>query len=396
MRNRWARLGGAAAAAVVLLAASGCGAGELPPRTGAAQSWRQLAASPLSPRVGHSAVWTGGDLLIWGGGPFGVRPLADGAAYDPAADRWRRLPPAPLAGRSGHAAVWTGTEMLVWGGARPASGGRSEVVLADGAAYRPATRTWRPIAPAPVAGDTAVWSGSELLAFGRGGGSRPNGAGPRPGETQPRLEGAAWDPRTGRWRRLPASPLPAGDQVEVVLAGGVVAAFTYLDHERACHGGLYDVAAGAWRALGACPLLPIMYPQPIWTGAQLVLLTSGPEWFDGGDNEWGERVYTNGIYDPASGTWRRPAARPAILQPGAGVRFVWTGREVLLWGLGGGVAYDPVADRWRRMADAPFTREFASSTWTGSELLIWGGATGDDCVDGCPRADGLAFRPGLG
>jgi hypothetical protein len=374
-------------AAVVLLAASGCGPGEQPPRTGATQSWRRLAPSPLAARVGHSAAWTGAELLIWGGGPFGSRPLADGAAYDPATDRWRRLPPAPLAGRSGHAAVWTGTDMLVWGGRRPAPGGRSETALADGAAYRPATGGWRPIAPAPVTGNRAVWSGRELLAFGharRGGGTRP------------RLEGAAWDPRSGTWWRLPASPLPAGDEVEVVLAGGDVAAFTYLDGERACHGGLYDLATGSWRTLGACPLLPIMYPQPFWTGAELVLLTSGPEWFDGGDNEWGERVYTNGTYDPASDGWRRPAARPPSLQPGYGVRFVWTGREVLLWGLGGGIAYDPAADRWRRMADAPFTREFASSAWTGSELLIWGGATGEDCVDGCPRADGLAYRPGTG
>jgi hypothetical protein len=306
MRGRWARLGGLAAAALVLLATPGCGPGEQPPRAGGTQSWRRLAASPLAARVGHSAVWTGGELLIWGGGPFGVPPRADGAAYDPVADRWRRLPPAPLAGRSRHAAVWTGTEMLVWGGTRPAPGGRPETPLADGAAYRPATGSWRPVAPAPVAGATAVWSGRELLAFGRAGGGGS------------RLEGAAWDPRTGRWRRLAPSPLPAGDQVEVVRAGGVVAAFTYLDNERACHGGLYDLAAGSWRTLGACPLLPIMYPQPLWTGAEVVLLTSGPEWFDGGDNQWGERIYTNGIYDPASGGWRRPAARPASLQPGYG------------------------------------------------------------------------------
>ena len=69
---------------------------------------------------------------------------------------------------------------------------------------------------------------------------------------------------------------------------------------------------------------------------------------------------------------------------------------MLLWGLGGGIAYDPSADRWRRMAEAPFTREFATATWTGTELLVWGGATGEDCVDGCPRADGLAYRPGPG
>jgi Galactose oxidase, central domain len=370
-----------AVVAVALLAASGCGAGGS--RPGAAKSWRQLAAAPLSPRVGHSAVWTDGELLIWGGGPPSGRPKADGAAYDPAADRWRRLPPAPLTGRSWHAAVWTGTEMLVWGGTRPARGGRSEVALADGAAYRPATRTWRPIPRAPLAGDTAVWSGTELLAFGRA-----------EGGSEPRLGGAAWDPRAGGWRRLATSPLPAGDEFSVVLAGGTLAAFTYVDSERACHGGLYDLAAGTWRTLRACPLLPIMYPQPIWTGSRIVLLTWGSEWFDGGEvDPWPERVYTNGIYDPASDTWTRPAARPPWLQPGYGGRFVWTGREVLLWGLGGGVAYDPSADRWRRMAEAPFTREFASYAWTGSELLVWGGTTGQDCVDGCPRADGLAYQP---
>lgn len=386
MLRRRGRLGMAAVVAVLSLAASACGAGDGRSRPRAGEGWRQFAEAPLSPRIGHSAVWTGSELLIWGGGPPGGRPKADGAAYAPAADRWRRLPPAPLASRSGHAAVWTGSEMLVWGGARPARAGRSEVVLADGAAYRPATRTWRPIPAAPLAGDTAVWTGTELLVFGRG------GAG-----VTPRLGGAAYDPRGGRWRRLATSPLPAGNELEVVLAGGTLAAFTYLDSERACHGGLYDLAAGTWRSLGACPLLPIMYPKPIWTGSRIVLLTWGPEWFDGGEvNPWPERVYTNGIYDPATDSWSRPADRPDNLQPGYGGRFVWTGREVLLWGLSGGVAYDPAADRWRRMADAPFTREFASYAWTGTELLIWGGATGQDCADGCPRADGLAYRPGLG
>ena len=368
---------------MVLLAASACGAGGDSSRPGVAEGWRELAAGPLSPRVGHSAVWTGGELLIWGGGPPGGHPKADGAAYDPAGDRWRRLPPAPLTGRSGHAAVWTGTEMLVWGGIRPGRGGRSELALADGAAYRPSTRSWRPLASAPLAGDTALWTGTELLVFG------PVGAG-----SAPRLGGAAYNPRADSWRRLAASPLPAGNEFSVMLAGGTLAAFTYLDSERSCHGGLYDLAAGTRRTLGACPLLPIMHPQPIWTGSRIVLLTWGSEWFDGGQvNSWPERVYTNGIYDPAGDSWKRPAARPANLQPGYGGRFVWTGREVLLWGLGGGVAYDPSADTWRPLPKAPFTRDFAAYAWTGTELLVWGGTTGQDCDDGCPRADGLAYRP---
>ena len=383
MRRQHRRLGAVLAFALVLLGASACGNGDTRPRPGAAESWRRLATSPLSPRIGHSAVWTGTEMVIWGGRVPGGGPKADGAAYDPARDRWRRLPPPPVAGRFGHAAVWTGTEMLVWGGLRPARSGRSEVALADGAAYQPATRTWRPIAPAPLAGDTALWTGTELLAFGR------VGAG-----SEPRLGGAAYDPRTGSWRRLATSPLPAADEFSVVLAGATLAAFTYRDSERACRGGLFDLATGTWRTIGSCPLLPIMYPQPIWTGSKIVLLTWGPEWFDGGEaNPWPERVYTNGSYDPATDSWTRPAARPANLQPGYGGQFIWTGREVLLWGMGGGVAYDPTADTWRSMAEAPFTREFPSQVWTGAELLIWGGTNGQDCADGCPRADGLAYRP---
>ena len=139
--------------------------------------------------------------------------------------------------------------MLVWGGTRPARGGRPEVALADGAAYHPATGTWRPIPPAPFAGDTAVWTGTELLVFGHPG-----------ADTRSRLAGAAWDPRAGRWRRLAASPLPAGNEVEVVLAGGTLAAFTYLDSERACHGGLYDLAASTWRIAGRVPAAPDHVP----------------------------------------------------------------------------------------------------------------------------------------
>jgi hypothetical protein len=62
------------------------------------------------------------------------------------------------------------------------------------------------------------------------------------------------------------------------LAGRRLAAFTYRDSERACYGGLYDLAAGTWRTLGACLLLPITYPQALWTGSRIMLLTWSPEW----------------------------------------------------------------------------------------------------------------------
>jgi len=66
------------------------------------------------PRLRHTAIWTGEEMLVWGGGnPF---PLNDGGRYDPNGDAWRPIPPATP--RAGHTAVWTGTEMVVFGGRR--------------------------------------------------------------------------------------------------------------------------------------------------------------------------------------------------------------------------------------------------------------------------------------
>jgi hypothetical protein len=70
-------------------------------------------------RGGHTVVWTGTEMIVWGGvWPDGAPPLDDGSRYDPVADNWRptsTLPPVPQ-GRFNHTAVWTGSEMIVWGG----------------------------------------------------------------------------------------------------------------------------------------------------------------------------------------------------------------------------------------------------------------------------------------
>lgn len=87
-----------------------------------------------SPRNGHTMVWvpdatpTGsGRLLVWGGAELG-----DGRVYDFLPDIWLNLSPAGApSGRSGHSAVWTGTEMIVWGGYS------SDGALGDGARYSP-------------------------------------------------------------------------------------------------------------------------------------------------------------------------------------------------------------------------------------------------------------------
>jgi hypothetical protein len=58
-----------------------------------------------------------------------------GLAYDPAQNRWSPLPQAPLLGRLDPTAVWTGSQLIVWGGAKP--GGNVASAFSDGAAFTP-------------------------------------------------------------------------------------------------------------------------------------------------------------------------------------------------------------------------------------------------------------------
>src|ERR1700757_3434423 len=67
-------------------------------------------------RYNHTAVWTGSEMIVWGG-TNGVSFLNTGGKYDPSTDSWTATSTtnAPDS-RDFHTAVWTGSEMIVWGG----------------------------------------------------------------------------------------------------------------------------------------------------------------------------------------------------------------------------------------------------------------------------------------
>ncbi len=71
-----------------------------------------------SAREDHTAVWTGREMIIWGGDNVDFGNFNTGARYNPATDSWTAISTAnaPTA-RVCHTAVWTGSEMIVWGGA---------------------------------------------------------------------------------------------------------------------------------------------------------------------------------------------------------------------------------------------------------------------------------------
>ena len=64
-------------------------------------------------RYRHTAVWTGNEMIIWGG--YNGVHLNTGSRYNPSTDSWTATAIVALSARAGHTAVWTGSEMIVLG-----------------------------------------------------------------------------------------------------------------------------------------------------------------------------------------------------------------------------------------------------------------------------------------
>src|SRR5581483_6005282 len=315
---------------------------------------------------------TAGHAPAAGPAPTGTTAPAPAKATAPVAPGWRPLPPAPIGGRVDHDAVWTGREMVIWGGEPDLD---SEP-LTDGAAYDPAAGTWRPVPAAPLApryDATAVWTGQEMIIFG---GTSTDG--------DILADGAAWDPATNRWRALPASPLGPRDGAVVAWAGDRMVVWggatvpppddPGATSEMQADGAAYLPATNGWVPVAAAPMPARSGAQAVWTGSRL-LVTGGYHEGDDDDRTDGAAL------DPVSGAWSPIAARPA---PGScadavSCTGVWTGTVALF--PSSGLAYDPAgssstgAGHWSAIspylsADATLVTDPA--VWTGTRLLAWG------------------------
>ena len=226
----------------------------------ATNTWRKLPPGPAGP---SATVWTGRQVLMWGGGCCGSSK-ADGSAFDVARNVWEPMPRAPLAPR--HApGVWTGTEMIVVGGTNYGTD------FADGAAYNPTTRTWRmlPKLPVTLRDGTLTWTGTEVLAVG----------GMRYEAAQAKDSAAAWayNPSTNTWRRLADMPVPryqhlaawAGNQL--LVWGGRTTSTTGTTPGAPPNGVAYDPATDRWSSMPAAPLKARVDAISAWTGTELLI-----------------------------------------------------------------------------------------------------------------------------
>lgn len=337
-------------------------------------SWQPLTASGApSPRTLHTAIWTGDEMIVWGGRDA-TSVFQDGARYDPARAAWAAISTvgAPTA-RHSHTAVWTGDRMIVWGGYG------EETYEPAGGVYDPATDTWTPIsaaAPAPAGrvAHSAVWTGTEMIIWGGG----------TPG---PLADGAAYNLADETWTVLPADGAPTlryahsavwtGDRM-VVWGGQNLS--DWLDDGEVFQSGAWTGGTSETNAPSAR-----QDHTAVWTGDRMVVwggFTGGPYEDTGGafDPEGGA---DGGSWEPLS-TASAPEARTEHVA-------VWTGTKMFVFGgcgtdscaqiFGDGGIWTPSSSggQWATVAEtaALSPRKNAEAVWTGNTVIVWGG-TGPD------------------
>jgi len=334
-----------------------------------------------------------------------------GVAAGASTATWKPLPRAPIAGRIAAGTVWTGKEVLVVGGVS----GTEKTDVSDGAAYNPATRTWRKLpAGSGVTGDVeaAAWTGHTAVFWA---GNSPMGP----------VRGAVYDPSTNRWRRLPSGPLgpregywSAWTGKELLIVGG-----TSGDGFAGPVAAAVDPETGSWRVLkGLNTLVGLLQYGTFWTGSRVIIVgkrcvtpdrgstctkyrpvfvsydpatdtrrqlgTTSPPDADRGLISIGwyrhEALFlyapTQRIlgYDPATGRWHAGAAAPCTLSWSHTYwQTAWLGdRYVAACGKTSLQVYDPARDRWTIVLAGPSplnSRSWSAIAWTGRELFAWSG-----------------------
>jgi N-acetylneuraminic acid mutarotase len=305
-------------------------------------SW--LAVSEIgapSPRYAHTSVWTGSEMIVWGGfsGAFAFDTLGDGASYDPVTNLWSPLATTNQpAARTGHTAVWSGTEMLIWGGASCTACSNPE--LGDGARYNPTTGLWSPIstvnAPGARFNHTAVWTGSRMIMWG---GESEQGI----GSLTLLNSGSVYDPATDSWTPLSDIGAPSARRChaavwsgsEMILFGGQTGTSLACGISSVNSGARYDPDTDTWLAITAAPVASTLAgPAAIWSGDRMIT------WFDD----------MGGRYDPVTNVWSGVSSEGAP----SGRRqhtLVWSGNRMIVWGgefavpLGTGAIYNPSVDQ---------------------------------------------------
>lgn len=310
-------------------------------------------------RVDHTQVWTGTEMIVWGG--FNLLALNSGGRYNSATDSWSPVSTVNTpSNRYFHTAVWSGNEMIVWGGRE---NDNDYLGLNTGGRYNPTTDSWIATnmtgAPAGRSNHTAVWTGSEMIVWG--GFTNPGGY---------FNDGGRYNPTTDTWSPISTSNAPAAraghtavwTDNEMIIYGGNVQG--HIENT----GGRYNPITDTWAPISTINAPVAIDLTAVWTGNEMIV------W------GWDGQHRTSGKYDPVTDTWAPMSTinAPVAIDPTA----VWTGSEMILWGgnnegvlYNAGGRYNPTADTWTETStdNAPVPRESQKAIWADTQMLIWGG-----------------------
>lgn len=330
-----------------------------------AEKWTATSATGVpDSRNKHTAIWTGSEMIVWGGERnFSRRDT--GGKYNPATDTWTPTnttgAPSP---RYSHTAIWTGSEMIIWGG----SDNLFPFITNTGGRYNPTTDTWIATsttnAPSVRSGQTAIWSGSEMIIWG--GEGLPCG-----GACTLLNSGGRYNPSTDTWVTTSLANVPTARLGHTaVWAGSVMLVWGgYNGNTHLSTGGQYNPITNAWTAISTASAPSARSGHTgVWTGTEMII--------------WGgyaSPVYPNtgGRYNPATNIWMATSTTNTP-GPRSDHTAVWTGSEMIVWGgsnLDSGRRYNPSNDSWIATSDTnvPSARSGHCAVWTGSTMLVWGG-----------------------
>jgi hypothetical protein len=363
-------------------------------------------------RSHHVAVWTGSQMVVWGGMNGSASPLNTGGRYDPAKNTWTPTSvPAALTGRYDATAVWDTVDklVLVWGGVG-ANG-----LLNDGWRYDPATDAWTPMAslnpaatdagPAdaaaptgfsPRTNHTAVWAtgltglGTTKAAMIVWGGTIDTTAGTTIDD------GQIYDPAADMW----VGPIPSGSggptaranhaavwssNGVMVVYGGATTPTTLADNTT------YTFTPGAvWNSLSGTPPPGARQKHTgLWDPLTMAMLVWGG--VDGASMYFqdGAALSTGNTWTTTGAMGSMPEGRinhSAVVMAGAkGSQLVVFGGDNATGILGTGWALDTSPSGvWSSLptpGPAPRKNHTAVATGTpgsstlGTSMIVWGGET---------------------
>jgi N-acetylneuraminic acid mutarotase len=214
-------------------------------------------------RDSHTAVWTGSEMIVWGGvGAHGY--LNTGGRYNPSTDTWTAtstvVTPAP---RQNHTAVWTGSEMIVWGGFF--SDGNLHW-LNTGGRYDPGTDSWTATsttnAPDGRYGHTAVWTDSETVVW----------AGV--GSTSGFNTGGRYNPSIDNWTATSTTGAPSSRwfHTAVWTASEMIVWGGRHENDFVDTGGRYNPRTDSWAATSTVNAPDGReFHTAVWTGSEMIV-----------------------------------------------------------------------------------------------------------------------------